>query len=68
MLRQIGWRGHEYFSLTRWVPLAVTAMSLAAVAITAAVGLKLWHQQSHDPVLEELMKIDVLSQMAVGEM
>ena len=42
-------------------------LGLAAVAITAAIGLKQW-APAHDPVLDELMKIDVLSQMAAGEM
>ena len=42
-------------------------LGLTAVAITLAIGLKMW-QQAHDPVLDELIKIDVLSQMAAGEM
>ena len=42
-------------------------LGLAAIAITAIIGLKMW-QQAHDPVLDELLKIDVLSQMAAGEM
>jgi hypothetical protein len=42
-------------------------LGLATAAICVAVGLKLWPQQ-RDPVLEELMKVDVLSQMSAGEM
>jgi hypothetical protein len=42
----------------RWV------LGLAALAVVAL----LWWWQRPDPVLEELMRIDVLSQIAVGEM
>jgi hypothetical protein len=41
----------------------------AATALVAVVvGALLWWQQRPDPVLEELMRLDVLSQMAAGEM
>ncbi len=43
----------------RWL-----AIALAGVAVVAA----LWWWQRPDPVLEELMRIDVLSQMAAGQM
>jgi hypothetical protein len=40
------------------------AIALTGLAVVAA----LWWWQRPDPVLEELMRIDVLSQMAAGQM
>lgn len=44
----------------RWV--------VATALIVVTLGALLWWQQRPDPVLEELMRLDVLSQMAAGEM
>ena len=50
------WAG---FDRLRWLGIALT--------IVGAVGALLWLQRP-DPVLDELLKVDVLSQMAAGEM
>lgn len=47
------------FGRLRWLGIALT--------IVGAIGALLWLQRP-DPVLEELLKVDVLSQMAAGEM